>query len=400
MSELITASPIDDREVEVREGNGARRDGGRSAGSRSRSSATSRGSGRRSARAACASSRSRGSRSSRRAARSPRKRGWSSAPPRRPARRRRPARDARVHPRQPPARLPGLRQGRRVPAAGPDLPVRAGRDADDLPEDDLRQADPGLAADRARPRALHPLLPVYAVLERRRRGRPADREKPRRPLRDRDLRRGSLPRALLGERRRALPGRRADVHAVPLPGAPVGDPGRADRLRALPRRLQHPRDDARGRRQARAVAQPPGDRRRLALRQGPLQLPAPAARRTVSSSRSRAASTACSPSRGTRRSTARRHCSASPAAASSPPSRARRRPRSRTGSPCSCGGGSARTRPSSTSRRPPPSTRSGRRSRRSATPRSWSSSATRPSSTARPRSSYGSSRRGATARRS
>ena len=34
-------------------------------------------------------------------------------------------RDARVHPRQPPARLPGLRQGRRVPAAGPDLPLRA-----------------------------------------------------------------------------------------------------------------------------------------------------------------------------------------------------------------------------------------------------------------------------------
>ena len=34
-------------------------------------------------------------------------------------------RDARVHPRQPPARLPGLRQGRRVPAAGPDVPLRA-----------------------------------------------------------------------------------------------------------------------------------------------------------------------------------------------------------------------------------------------------------------------------------
>ena len=33
--------------------------------------------------------------------------------------------NARVHPRQPPARLPGLRQGRRVPAAGPDLPLRA-----------------------------------------------------------------------------------------------------------------------------------------------------------------------------------------------------------------------------------------------------------------------------------
>ena len=119
----------------------------------------------------------------------------------------RPAGNARVHPRQPPARLPGLRQGRRVPAAGPDLPLRAGIDADDLPEDDVRQADPGVAADRARPRALHPLLPVHAVLERRRRGRPADRAEPRRVHRDRDVRRGPVPRAVLGQRHRALPGR-------------------------------------------------------------------------------------------------------------------------------------------------------------------------------------------------
>ena len=37
----------------------------------------------------------------------------------------RPGGDARVHPRQPPPRLPGLRQGRRVPAPGPDVPLRA-----------------------------------------------------------------------------------------------------------------------------------------------------------------------------------------------------------------------------------------------------------------------------------
>ena len=36
-----------------------------------------------------------------------------------------PGGDARVHPRQPSARLPGLRQGRRVPVAGPDLPATA-----------------------------------------------------------------------------------------------------------------------------------------------------------------------------------------------------------------------------------------------------------------------------------
>ena len=147
------------------------------------------------------------------------------------------------------------------------------------------EADPGLAAHRARPRALHPLLPLHALLERRRRGRPADRAEPRRPLGDRDVLGGSVPRAVLRQRDRALPRRRADLDAVPLRGAALGDPGRADRLRALPRGLQHPRDDARGSRQARAVAQPPGDRRRLALRQGPLRLPAPARRR----SRARAA---------------------------------------------------------------------------------------------------------------
>ena len=81
-------------------------------------------------------------------------------------------RDARVHPRQPPARLPRLRQGRRVPAAGPDVPLRARQHADELREADLREADPDLAHDLARPRALHPLLPLHA-LQRGRRARTA-----------------------------------------------------------------------------------------------------------------------------------------------------------------------------------------------------------------------------------
>ena len=98
---------------------------------------------------------------------------------------------------------------------------------------------------------------------------------PRRAVDDRDLRGRALPRAVLGQRHRALPGRRAHVHPVPLRGAAVGDPERADRLRPVPRRLQHPRDDARGQGQADPVAQPPRSGRGLALRQGPLRLPAP-----------------------------------------------------------------------------------------------------------------------------
>ncbi len=101
---------------------------------------------------------------------------------------RRPGGDARVHPRQPSARLPGLRQGRRVPAPGPHVQVRPGRDAHDLPQGDLRQADPGLALDRARSRALHPLLPLHALLRGGGRGRASHRAQPRRPLGDRDLR--------------------------------------------------------------------------------------------------------------------------------------------------------------------------------------------------------------------
>ena len=39
-----------------------------------------------------------------------------------------------------------------------------GQHADDVPEAHVREADPDLADDRARPRALHPLLPLHALL--------------------------------------------------------------------------------------------------------------------------------------------------------------------------------------------------------------------------------------------
>ena len=189
------------------------------------------------------------------------------------ARGRGPERHARVPARQPPARLPGLRQGRRVPAPGPDVPLGPGTHAHDLHEAHVRQADPGQPADRARPRALHPLLPLHALLRGRRRGRPARRRQPRRPVDDRHVRGRAVPRAVLRQRDRALPGRRADVHDLPVRGAPVGDPERAERLLALPGRLQHLGHDARGQGQARPEPQPSRGRRGLALRQGPLRLP-------------------------------------------------------------------------------------------------------------------------------
>ena len=62
---------------------------------------------------------------------------------------------------------------------------------------------------------------------------------------------------------------------VPLRRAAVGDPERAHRVHRLRHRLQHDGDDSRGQGQAHPLAQPRGDRPRLALRQGPLHVPAP-----------------------------------------------------------------------------------------------------------------------------
>ena len=193
--------------------------------------------------------------------------------------RRRPELHARVHPRQPPTRLPRLRQGRRVPAPGPHVPLGPAGHAQHVPQAHVREADPDFADDRPRPRALHPLLSLHALLVGRRRGRPARRARARVAVDHRHVRGPAVPGAVLGERDRALPGRSAHVHAVPVRGSPLGDPGRPDGLRAVPRRLQHRGDDARRQDQADRLAEPPGDRRGLALRQGPLRLHAPAGRR-------------------------------------------------------------------------------------------------------------------------
>ena len=109
-----------------------------------------------------------------------------------------------------------------MPAPGSHLPLRPREHAHDVREADVREADPDLADDRARPRALHPLLPLHALLGDGRRGRPAGRPRPRGELDHRHVRGRALPRAVLRQRDRALPGRRADVDPVPLRGAARG----------------------------------------------------------------------------------------------------------------------------------------------------------------------------------
>ena len=150
-------------------------------------------------------------------------------------------RGRRVPARQPPARLPGLRQGRRVPAAGHRLRLgpRAAR-ASSSPSA-TSEAAGAVAARRDRPRALHPLLPLRALLAGGRRGLPAGLPRARRPHLRRHARRPPLRRALQRQHRRALPRGRAHLDRLPLPRAAVGHRGRGLDLHAVPDAVQRRR---------------------------------------------------------------------------------------------------------------------------------------------------------------
>ena len=180
---------------------------------------------------------------------------------------------------QPPARLPRLRQGRRVPAAG--HLVRLGRRDVALhrAQAPLRQAARAVAGDRDRPRALHPLLPLRALQPGDLRGLPAGPARARRALLRRHVRRPPVRGAVLRQHHRALPRRRADVAALPLPRPAVGHRGRGLALHALPVAMQRHLHRPRRQRPARARAPARRRRRRLALRQGPLRLPGDPCRR-------------------------------------------------------------------------------------------------------------------------
>ncbi len=131
-------------------------------------------------------------------------------------------RDRRVPAGEPPARLPGVRQGRRVPAAGHLLRLGPGPLALHRAEAPLREAARDLAARGDRPRALHPLLPLRALLAGGGRGLPARVPRARRPHLRRHPRRPPLRRAVQRQHHRALPGGRAHLHRLPLPRAARG----------------------------------------------------------------------------------------------------------------------------------------------------------------------------------
>ena len=93
----------------------------------------------------------------------------------------RPGGRARAAARQPPARLPGVRQGRRVPAAGPGVQPRSRREPVRRGEAPLREADPDQRPRVPRPRALHPVRPLHALRRRGRRRQADPLHQPRQP---------------------------------------------------------------------------------------------------------------------------------------------------------------------------------------------------------------------------
>ena len=138
----------------------------------------------------------------------------------------------------------------------------------------LQEAARALAADRDRPRALHPLLPLRALLAGDLRGLPAGPARARRAHVRRHVRRPPVRRAVQRQHHRAVPGGRADL-AAPTASARARGTSRAPGTvcTLLPGAVQRRAYRPRRARPARARPRQRRGRRRLAVRQGPLRLP-------------------------------------------------------------------------------------------------------------------------------
>ena len=134
----------------------------------------------------------------------------------------RPGGRARAAARQPSARLPRVRQGWRVPAAGPGVQPRPRREPLRRGEASLREADPDQRSRLPRSRALHPVRPLHAVRRRggRRQADPLHQPRQRDP--GQHVPRRAVRQLLQRQHRADLPGGRADRQAVPLQGSARG----------------------------------------------------------------------------------------------------------------------------------------------------------------------------------
>ena len=148
---------------------------------------------------------------------------------------------ARVLAPQPPLGLPRLRQGRRMPPAGPGRVARARGEPVRRRETALGQAHRDRPPRAARPRALHPVRAMHPFC-----GRSGGRAFHRLCRTWRSHRGGDLPRRALqvlfrGQHGSDMSGRRAHGGALPLQVPPVGPRAGRDYVHDLLGRLPHGR---------------------------------------------------------------------------------------------------------------------------------------------------------------
>ena len=158
--------------------------------------------------------------------------------------------DSRVRAREPSARLPCVRQGWRVPAAGLHIPPRIPDEPNRWAAAPLQKADPPLGEHRSRSRALRALLSMHSLLRRDRLGARADDRPARRPVVHHEPVRPAADLDLQWQHHRSLPRRRPHVARVAVRVAALGHDADRQRLLQVRRRLQ--RDPLAATRSARA----------------------------------------------------------------------------------------------------------------------------------------------------
>ena len=187
------------------------------------------------------------------------------------ARHRRAARDDGVPAHQPPARLPDLRPGRGVRAAGSGGRLRPRPVA--LPRAQARgEGREPRSADRHRHDALHPVHALRAFHRGDRRHPGARHDRPRRAHGGAHLYREHRESRALRQCHRPVPGRRAGLQALPLHRARLGDELGAAGLPARCSRQQPVRPRAARAADARGAARERSHQRDLDRRPRPLQL--------------------------------------------------------------------------------------------------------------------------------
>ena len=172
-----------------------------------------------------------------------------------------------------PDRLPDLRQGGRVLAAGLSLRARPGRAPGRHPA--VHQPPPrdGRHGHAVR-RSLRDVYPLRAVHARDHRHQRADGHQPRQPRRDRRLSRLSARQQDVGQRRRSLPGRRAGRQGLSLPAARLVHEAARRRLRRLLDRLLDQGRRESGPRLSPQAAREPARQPVVDVRRRPLRLEA------------------------------------------------------------------------------------------------------------------------------